>query len=189
MNTATDRTIEHVKTVHEDRWITARTVNVRLNNGNTLENFLLIEPKSKGFVSVCARLADGRFLFAHQCKPVSGMSIESVAGACPKEGAEVETVLKEMLAETRGYSPGRLLRVNKFGFYTQTDRIDNRCHLFLAFDCVPTSERETQDEAQGVDALILTPQEVRLKIENGEIKDMPTLAGIFAHFVYEAGKF
>ena len=188
MKIATERTIVRKRLVHDDQWVTATVVDVNFNNGKTISDFLLLEMKGNGHVLVSARLADGRFLFAHQCKPVSGMSIESVAGGCPSGVEHVQTVIEEMVAET-GYRPGQLLPINTHGFLSQTDRVDNRGHIFLAFDCVLSEESGEQDEKQGVEPLILTPQEVWQKIESGEIKDLCTLAGIFAHFAHEAGKF
>ena len=188
MKIATERIIVRKNLLHDDQWVTATVVDVSFNNGKIISNFLLLEMKGDGYVLVSARLTDGRFLFAHQCKPVSGMSIESIAGGCPSGVEYVDTVIEEMIAET-GYRPGRLVRINTHGFLSQTDRVDNRGHIFLAFDCVPSNEYGEQDEKQGVEPLILTPQEVWQKIASGEIKDLCTLAGIFAHFAYEAGKF
>ncbi len=188
MTIATDRTIVEKQVVHEDSWVKATTVDVCFNNGKTLQNFLMLEPKSKEFISVCVRLSDGRFIFTRQCKPISGMSIESVQGSCDNGKGETETVIKEMTEEI-GYAPGKLVRVNPFGFFTQTDRINNRCHLFLAFDCVPANKILVQDEVQGVETLILTPEEVWREIASGKIKDLATIAGIFAHFMKDDGKF
>ncbi|MCR4334650.1 MAG: hypothetical protein NUV47_02900 [Patescibacteria group bacterium] len=187
MKIATDRTIERKKVVHDDQWVTATKVDVHFNNGKIIKNFLLVEMKGNGHVLVSARTKNGSFLFAHQCKPVSGMSIESVAGGCPDDIAHENQVVEEMVAEI-GYKPKRLVRLNEYGFFPQTDRIDNRCHIFLAFDCELTSEVKEQDEKQGVGIIILTPEEVWQKIKSGEIKDTATVAGIFAHFLYESGK-
>ncbi len=181
---ALTRRIEETKVLHIDEWAKVSLSDVHFDNGNTITDFLLVKIFGNGYVAVCSRLSNGRFLFVRQCRPVSEMSIELIAGGCPDGIIPEEQVLEEMIAET-GYKPGRLIRINKFGFFTQNDRIENRCHLFLAFDCVPTSEIRKQDEKQGVDVIILTPQEVLQKIKNGEIKDIATLAGIFAHFTYE----
>ena len=193
MKVATERTIERLETVHDDPWVIASRVNVHLNNGTTIENYLLVEMKGRGCVLASARTKDGRFLFAHQCKPVAGMSVESVAGGLETASgdsspdAERENQIREEMIAEIGYKPGRLLALNRHGFFTQTDRIDNRCHIFLAFDCEPTPEKREQDEKQGVQPILLTPEEVWQKIASGEIKDSQTLAGIFAHFLYESG--
>ena len=185
---ATHRTIEPVRVVHDDPWITATVANIHFNNGKSISDFLLLKTKGNGFISVSARLKDGRFLFVRQCKPTSGMSIESVAGGCRKGTAHARTALHEMIEET-GFQPERLIRLNSRGFLPLTDRVNNRCHLFLALDCIPTKEKRVQDEKQGVEAYILTPKEVLDHIRKGKIQDLATLAGIFAHFAYKAGYF
>lgn len=183
---ATSRMIQRNAVVYADKWVIATQVDVYFDNGRVINDFLLVEMIGKGHVLVSARTTDGNFLFAHQCKPVAGMSVESVAGGCPTDVEHENQVITEMIEEI-GYKPGKLVRLNQYGFLAATDRIDNRCHIFLAFDCEPTCEVLEQDEKQGVQILSLSPAEVWRKIKSGEIKDTATLAGIFAHFLYESG--
>ncbi len=180
------RTVKSRAVLHDDPWVSVHRADVSFDNGKKIKNFLLVRMKGQGFISVSARLADGRFLFSRQCRPVAGMSIESVAGVYD-DNLKAAQVVKEEMSEEVGYRPRRLLRINSFGFYTETDRIDDRCHLFLAFGCTPLAGRAAQDEKQGVQALLLTPREVWEKIRIGEIKDLATLAGIYAHFAHEGG--
>lgn len=179
------RVIESLAVLHDDRWVLAQSADVHFDNGKTINNFLMLKMKGQGFISVSARLPDGRFLFSYQCRPVAGMSIESVAGVFDSRLRAERVVREEMLAET-GYRPKKLLRLNRFGFYTETDRIDDRCHLFLAFGCVP-ARRTAPDEKQGVEPLLLTLAQVRQKVRTGKIKDLATIAGICAHLAYEGG--
>lgn len=180
------RTVKSRAVLHDDPWVSVHRADISFDNGKKIKNFLLVRMKGHGFISVCARLADGRFLFSHQCRPVAGMSVESIAGVYDLNRKAAQVVREEMSEET-GYRPKRLLRINSFGFYTETDRIDDRCHLFLAFGCTPLARRAVPDEKQGVQALILTSAQVRQKIRMGEIKDLATIAGICAHFAYEGG--
>ncbi|MSU55789.1 MAG: NUDIX hydrolase [Candidatus Taylorbacteria bacterium] len=180
---ARKRTVKPVAVLHDDKWLSAHRVNVHFDNGKTIKNFLILRMKGNGYVSVTARLTDGRFVLTEQCRPIAGMSIES-AGGVYETKKKAEAVVKMELAQETGYRPGRLVRINRFGFYSETDRIDDRCHLFLAFDCKPLPQLGRQDEKQGVGTLILTAAQVVQKILRGEIKDLATIAGIFAHLLH-----
>jgi len=181
---ATSRTIEVVRVLHDDRWVTADVVDVVFDNGKVIKNFLRITVKNGGYVGVAARLSDGRFLLTRQCKPVAGPSIEFIAGG-RNEGESWEAAgIREMIEET-GYRPGKVVYLGQF--LTQTDRVDNPCHLFLAFDCKVSDEKMAGDEVQGVEHLLVSTAAVMDLIRRGEIKDCPTLAGIMAHLLFERG--
>lgn len=168
--------------VHDDHWVTAETVDVNLDNGKTIKNFLRITTKSGGYAMVVPRLKDGRFVMTRQYKPVGGLTIEGAAGA--KEPGETweQAAARETIEET-GYKPGKLVAVGN-SFCPQTDRVNNPCHLFLAFDCEVSPEKLVGDEVQGIERLILTKEDVCRMIQSGQIKDLSTLAGILAHFLH-----
>jgi len=170
------------KILHDDKWVQADIIDVDFPNDKKISNFLRLKIKNNGSVSVCARMNDGRFILTRQLRPVAGLSIESVAGGGEKGKSWDKLAVKEMIQET-GYSPGKLVRVGNF--YTQGDRMDNKHHLFLAFDCIKSEKKLPKDEVQDIECIIRTPQEVLDMIKTGEINDMPTIAGIFAHLCYE----
>lgn len=170
------------KVIHDDKWVVAEVVDVKLNNGKVIKNFLRLTTKSGGYVIVLLRLKDGRFVMTRQYKTVGGLTIEGAAGGREQGETWEEAALRETLEET-GYRPGKLLSVGKT-FYPQTDRVNNPCHLFLAFDCEISPERRSGDEVQGIEHLILTKEEVCEMIRKGQIKDLATLAGILAHFLH-----
>lgn len=186
MGIATEREIVVREVLHEDKWVYAKQVDVNLNNGKEIKNFLMIETKSGGFISVCARMEDGKFLFVRQCKPAAGLSIESVAGGKNPEETWQEAALREMVEESE-HEPGKIAEIGNhdIGIFTQTDRIINPVRLFLAFDCKMSEEKLKGDEVQGIEHLFLTPEETLECIATGEIRDLPTVAGIFAHLYYE----
>jgi len=171
------------KLLHDDKWVKADTVDVKFDNGAEMTDFLRLTVKNGGCVSVCARLKDGRFILTQQCRPVAGFSIESVTGGGESGKSWEKLAVREMVQET-GYKPGMLEHIGNF--YTQTNRIDNKCHLFLAFDCIEAEEKLEPDEVQGIEHIILTPEEVLEMIKLGKIKDMITIAGIFAHLCYQS---
>lgn len=185
MEIARSRKMEVVKVLHDDKWISAQLVDVKFDNGKEIKNFLTLTGKGGGFVSVCARLPNGNFLLTEQCKPVAGLAVESVAGGREGEENWEEAARREMIEEV-GYVPGRLSPIGE-RFYPMSDRADNPCHLFLAFDCEPASETKSGDEVQGVRRIILTSAEVLYMIASGEISDLATVAGVLGHFLAEKG--
>lgn len=189
MKIATSRETRINKLIHDDCWVKAELINVRFNNGGRIKDFLRITAKNGGFVSITARLNDGRFILTRQCKPVAGMTIESAAGGLEKGERWEEAARRELREETR-HVPGRLLLIGD-SFYPMSDRVDNRCHLFLAFDCEPFKMRRgciTGEEVQGVEYFFATPAKAIALIKSGMIKDLATVTGIFAHFAMEAGR-
>ena len=185
MAIAESREIVVKKTIHDDPWVRAEVVDVEFDTGKKISDFLLLTGKNGGFVSVCARLSDGRFLLVRQCKPAAGLTIESAAGNREEGEAQEEAARRELLEET-GYVAERMVRVGR-GIFSLTNRIDSLCHLYLAFDCKESDETMGGDEVQGVERIILSPVEALNLIDNGEIKDMPTIAGIYAHLLHEKG--
>ncbi len=173
------------KVLHDDKWVTAEVTDVEFDTGKKLKNFLRVTVKNGGSVTVCARLKDGRFIFVRQCRPVAGLSVEFVAGGREKDESWAEAAVREMIQET-GYKPSWLVHLGDF--YGQTDRIDNKQRFFLAFDCVEAKEKLDGDEVQEIERVICTTEEVLEMIKSGEIKDMPTIAGIFAHLYYQDNK-
>ena len=187
MAIAESREIVVKKTIHDDSWVRAEVVDVEFDTGKKISDFLLLTGKNGGFVSVCARLSDGRFLLVRQCKPAAGLTIESIAGGRKGDETWEEAAARELLEET-GYVAGRMIRVGEWdGIFTQTDRIVNPCHLYLGFDCVPSAETAEGDEVQGVERIILETRHVLDMIRTGLIRDMPTIAGIYAHLLHEKG--
>lgn len=177
MKVATNREIVVREVKHKDKWVTADVVDVKFNNGKEIHNYLRLT--AGGYVSVCARLADGRFLFIRQCRPVSGLKIESAAGSRENGETWLQAACRETIEET-GYAPGWIAPVGKY-FYPMSDRVNNPCHLFLAFDCRPADKRLSGDEVQGVQVIICGQSAALEMIRRGEIKDLATVAGIFAH--------
>ncbi len=175
--------------IHDDPWVQAQQAAVTYDSGKMLPApYLMLKLKGGGFVMVAARLEDGRFLLVEQCKPAAGYSIEAVAGG-RKKGESWERAARRELAEETGYKPGKMVPFNRTGFHTQTDRILGKCHLFLAFDCVPEARRAklAEDEVQGIKTLKLTPAQVLVKIRQGEVRDASTIACIFFHLWLDKG--
>lgn len=182
MKIATKADIKVLKVIHDDKWVTADVVDVELNNGKAIKNFLRITAKNGGYVMVVPRLKDGRFVLTRQFKPVSGMTIEGIAGSRENNELWDISARRELLEET-GYKPGSLQRVGQ-QFFPLSDRVNNPCHLYLAFDCELSNEISAQDEVQGVEHLILTKERVVNLIAGGDIKDLATVAGFYAHLAF-----
>ncbi len=179
MKIATTREISVREVKHRDKWVTADVVDVKFDNGREIKNFLRLT--SDGYVSVSARLAGAGnpFLLTRQCKPVAGLTLESVAGGREKGETWMKAACREMIEET-GFEPGWIAPVGKY-FFPLSDRVNNPCHLFLAFDCRPSKKKLAGDEVQGVQTYCAGQMRVLEMVRNGEIKDLATVAGIFAH--------
>jgi len=188
MKLATKRKIRLLKILHQDQWVIGSVVDVSLNNGKKIKNFLMVKERGPGWVSVCARTSDGKFLLVQQCKPAAGFSFEAIAGGKKTKESWGKAAIREMIEEVR-FEPKKLLLVGnrQLGIFTQTDRIVSRARLFLAFGCKRSNKRYRGDEKQGVKPILLTPEKTLKLIKTGKIRDMTTIVGIFAHLLHEKG--
>lgn len=176
--------IESVNVVHDDKWVIAEQVVVTCPDGKELPSpYLFITIKNGGCSMVATRLVDGRFLMVRQWKPAAGISVEFPAG-CRKQDESWEDAARRKAKEEAGCECGTLKEMSGQFMY-MTNRLNGICHLYLAFDCTVTDEQTQENGAQEMERLLLSQTEVELAIKAGEIKDMATVLGFYAHLIHQ----
>jgi len=98
-------------------------------------------------------------------------SVEFPAGGI-KDGQNPDDIARKELIEETGFDGA----LEKIGFFNPYNGItDEICHVFLATKLVP-SDKESKDEQEEFEYLILTPEEIDEKIFKNEIYDGMTMA-------------
>ncbi len=174
-------TVTQDELVAEDRFVEIRRKTAVFAATGQVATYLFTQMKEPGYVMVCPRLPDGRFVLTRQVRLAAGATVDFIAGGRQK-GESWEQAARRELREEVGLQPTTLVMVGQS--MNQTDRLDNFCVLFLAFDCME-AERTGADEVQSVERIVWTEAEVRQAIANGESVDMATQLGFYAHLLHK----
>ena len=137
--------------------------------------------RKKGGACVVPVLPDGKILLIRQFRPAIGReTLELPAGA--KNSYEEDTAVTALreLEEETGYTCDQLTPLLKL--QTAVAWCDESTEVYLA---EPVEKKGVQqlDEAEEISLESYSPEELRRRIESGEIQDSKTVAGILAYLL------
>ena len=137
--------------------------------------------RKKGGACVVPVLPDGKILLIRQFRPAIGReTLELPAGA--KNSYEEDTAVTALreLEEETGYTCDQLIPLLKL--QTAVAWCDESTAVYLA---EPVEKKGVQqlDEAEEISLESYSPEELRRRIESGEIQDSKTVAGILAYLL------
>lgn len=169
-----------LKTVRSNRVFEGRVFGVDVDSvqypsGNTSIREVVRHP---GGSSVVPLLNNDRILLVEQLRyPFGKRLLELPAGRLEPGEDPAETALRELQEET-GYTSARLDPLTSI--YPTPGFCDEVIHIFLARDLTPFPRSLTREEGEAQLVVCeLSLSEALLRIEQGEIRDSKTLAGIF----------
>jgi ADP-ribose pyrophosphatase len=142
---------------------------VRLANDHEARIDLVIHA---GAVTLIPVAEDGSIWFVRQYRHATGGHLLELPAGTLEPGEDPATTAARESREEIGMAPGRL--ENLGGFYLAPGYSNEYMHVFLATDLKPDALAPDPDEIIEIEKL--TPQEVRVQIEDGGFQDAKTLA-------------
>lgn len=143
---------------------------VRLDDGNIAVREVIRHP---GGVCIVPVLGDSVILIS-QFRITIGREILELPAGRLEANEDPETCARRELEEEVGYRAGRIVRAASY--YSSVGFVDEKMHLFLAFDLRKTEQRPDQDEH--IHPVVLTVEEIRRRLVNREFEDSKTLIGL-----------
>ncbi len=164
-------TLEKGEVLLHGPFFTIRRCQVRYPDGTEKERFILEHP---GAAAALPLLPGNRVLLVRQYRaPAGRVTLEIPAGKLEPGETPEESIRREMVEET-GYRAGRLEHLRSY--YPSLGISEEIIHVFRADDLAPAGE-PSGDEI-GMETVILPLDEVRGKIESGEILDSKTIIAV-----------
>lgn len=156
--------------VFEGKLIAVRRDTVRLPGGKTTGREVV---EHEPVVAVLPVLADGRIVLVRQFRHAANrITLELPAGGIEPGETPADAVRREMKEET-GYQVGDLTFLQ--AFFTSPGFTTEFMHLYRATDLTPGAPTESTDQ---IELVCLTPDELRARINAGEIEDAKTILGV-----------
>jgi len=167
---AEERTISSER-IYKGKVVSLRVDKVKLPDGRSSTREII---EHRGAVAIVPLTEEGEIVFVKQYrKPVEMVLLEIPAGTL-EEGEEAEECAQRELIEEIGYRAGKMEKLTEFflapGYSSELIR------LYLATDL--KAEKGDADEDEFLKIEYLSSDEAVEKVENGEIKDAKTIAGI-----------
>ncbi len=144
---------------------------VKHPGGEEKERIILEHP---GAAAAVALLPGERLLLVRQYRAAAGRETLEIPAGKLEPGETPEESIRRELAEETGYRAARLFRLRSF--YPSLGISDEVIHVFRAEGLTPVGE-PSGDET-GLETIILPLDEVREKIEAGEILDGKTIIAV-----------
>ncbi|MFH1423781.1 MAG: NUDIX hydrolase [Candidatus Nealsonbacteria bacterium] len=147
----------------------------RLPDGMVIKDYYLIEKTPS--VHIAAITNEKKIVLIKHYRPGFGeVSIELPAGLIETQETAAAAGKRELLEET-GYKTDNLSEISNFS--QDTSRFTGcACHLFLAQDLQKIKRGRLSQEAKEIEVVEISISEAIEMIKNGQIKDLPTIAGL-----------
>ncbi len=159
--------------IHEGRIINLREDTVAMPSGREAKREIV---EHKGAVCVVPVLDDGRLALVRQFrKPAEAMLLEIPAGGLEKGEAPVAAARRELIEEC-GLQAQKLTPM--FSCFLAPGYSTEMIHCFLAENLTTTDTDPDEDEI--VATQFYTLDELLLMIDDGQIRDAKTIAGLLA---------
>jgi ADP-ribose pyrophosphatase len=148
-----------------------RRYRVGYPNGEEKERIILEHPNSAAALPL---LPGGWVLLVRQYRAAAGReTLEIPAGKLDPGETPEEAIRRELFEET-GYQAGKLTHLRSY--YPSMGISDEIIHVFRADDLTPVGS--LSGDETGLEPVILSLEEVRKKIEGGEILDSKTIIAV-----------
>lgn len=163
-----------------NRWCKVRRDEVRLPNGETIDDFYVnVRPD----IAIVLAVTDNReIVFVRQYRHGTGQILmELPAGGFDPNREDAEVAAARELQEETGYTSDRLLKFATI--YENPIKDTNQIHLFLA-PKVRHNGRQILDVTEDIEVVLVPIAEVIDKIYSGEICVSGTISAVFMGLDY-----
>lgn len=158
--------------IYQGSFVTINRDTVRLPNGNESKRIVIRHP---GAACVLAVTDDGKVVLVRQWRYAAGeATLELPAGKLDAGEDPAVCALRE-LAEETPYTAESVSLI--YSFYTAVGFCDEKMYLYQA-QGVRLGSTLSNDEDEITETVLMSKAEVRAALENNEIKDGKTLAGL-----------
>ena len=141
------------------------------HSGKQLERHVILHP---GAVGILPLLGDGRVVMIRQYRvAVDDVLVEIPAGTLEPNEPPIKTAARELIEET-GYTAKTIEPMTVI--LSSPGILQEKLHLFVAKDLVPGET--CLEDGEDIQLLILTWDEIRKMIADGEIQDAKTLVAL-----------
>ena len=160
------------KTVFSNPWIRLEQHQLEVrSNGRRFTYTYLESPPS---VMVVAITPEGKIPIVREYRYPSRSYCYELPGGGSRGFKSIEAAARNELAQETGWKAAAVEELGSFIVYSGLS--DESCHVFLARDLEPGSQR--LDETEVIESLEVTPGELRAMIRGGEFRDGMSLAAL-----------
>ncbi len=124
--------------------------------------------------------ANGDILLVRQFRKAVEKELLEIPAGGIDPGEDPPTAVKRELQEEIGHLPGKIERLG--GYYSSPGFCTEYLYLYLASDLKP-SQLYAEDTA-GIQTVRVKPSQIRRMIQNGEICDSKSIAGLLYYLEY-----
>lgn len=166
-------TLDRRTILSHNKFLSVENHTIKLHDGRVIPDWpWIITPD---FVNMIAVTVDGRIVCFRQTKyAVTGTSLGPPGGFIEKDESPLAAAKRELREET-GYEAQEW---ESLGTYrVDPNRGAGTAHLFLARNAEYVAE-PVEDDLEEQRLVLLTPEEVRQAIHNGEVKVLPWAAAL-----------
>lgn len=159
----------------ESKYLRLRRDEIELPNGTRIDEYYIRE--SHGFIIVFALTPDRQVVVVHQYRyGIDQVTLELPAGALEDEEHPLDCAKRELLEETGFTSPRweELLTAP-----SEPVRSNSMMHAFIAYDATQTHDQDL-DEGEEVEWSLMSIDELRKRLDDGEIGAVPSIAVVYA---------
>jgi ADP-ribose pyrophosphatase len=149
-----------------------RAGSVRLDDGSTATREVVEHPGGVAAVPVKGDAA----VLARQFRIAAGREVLGLPAGRLEEKESPQACAQRELEEELGYRAGRL--VPAASYYSSVGFMDERMHLFLAFDLAETEARPEWDER--IEPVEMPVEQIDEMLARNEFDDSKTIIGLYA---------
>lgn len=163
------------KRIYEGRVINLRIDTMRLPNGREASREIV---EHNGAIAAVPMQDDGGIVMVRQHRqPAGGSLLEIPAGGLNKDEDLDDCVRRELMEEIQLY-PNKVQKL--FSMFVAPGYSSEQIHVYLARDFV--SRKANADDDEFISTEIIMLDEALAKIDDGEIRDAKSIAGLL--YVY-----
>lgn len=172
------------KTDYKNRIFTMRNLDCMHNSKNVQNDFYIID--TFNWVNVIALTTDGKFILVKQHRlGTDELSIETPGGVID-EGENPEDCAVRELREETGYT-GKSVHMLK-SLWVNPAIMSNRITFYLIEGCEPSASQDL-DDAEDIEVLTVTVNELRDMITDGRFTHSIALNGLGLYFLSQYNRF
>jgi len=170
-----NETVVSSKRIYEGKVVNLRVDTVILPNGKEAKREIV---EHSGAIAAVPLLDNGSVMLVRQYRQAaSGPLLEIPAGGV-NSGEDIDDCVRRELMEEIGLAPGEVQRL--FSMFVAPGYSCEQIHVYLARDFAKKKTKGDDDEF--INTEILTLDEALAKIDDGEIRDAKSIAGLL--YVY-----